>query len=137
MLIGALNTGQPPSPPAALSVARLLNQIAQQINSSAQNQFVSPFASLSYNQKIQVFDFLSQDPSMTQFRRLAGLLIFVPALLAYSEGPVLDMRTKTLTGWPLGWTLSKYSGVADGRNEFKGYFQGRREVKSSCQQCES
>jgi hypothetical protein len=39
---------------------------------------------------------------------------------------VFDKATKTLTGRPVGWTLSKYSGPAEGHKELKGYYQGRR-----------
>ena len=27
---------------------------------------------------------------------------------------------------PLGWTLASYPGVADGRDDFRGYFENRR-----------
>ena len=51
---------------------------------------------------------------------LAGVLPQFVAFLVYSEAGVFDPVTRTLTGTPLGWKLSNYEGVADGRDEFKG-----------------
>jgi hypothetical protein len=36
--------------------------------------------------------------------------------------------TRTLTQQPVGWTISNYSGTADGRDEFRGYLGHRRGV---------
>lgn len=129
-LIASLNLGQPHPPQGPLpseAAAGLLNQVATEIAPSAPGDFVSPFARLSFAQKTAVFLFLEQDPSTVPFRRLAALLIFIPAAAAYSEGGAFDLRARKVIGWPVGWTLSSYSGVADGRDEFKGYFQGRSE----------
>jgi hypothetical protein len=121
-----------PSPPQgplpATTVAGLLNQIARQIDPAAgESPAGSPFARLSFAQKGAVFAVLQNDPSMAQFSALAGLLLIAPAALTYSEYGVFDFRTRSLTGWPVGWSISSYSGVADGRDELKGYFQNRQE----------
>jgi hypothetical protein len=39
-----------------------------------------------------------------------------------------DPATRSLTGIPLGWKLSRYQGVADGRDEFLGYFKPGRDL---------
>ena len=31
----------------------------------------------------------------------------------------------------MGWKTSNYAGIAEGRNELKGYWQGRRKVHTS------
>ena len=129
-LIASFDLGQPHPPQGPLpseSIAGLLNQLAQKINPSAPGSFASPFARLSYAEKTAVFQFLQDDPSMVPYRRLAGLLLFIPAAATYSEGGAFDLKTRQVVGRPVGWTLSGYSGAADGRDEFKGYFQGRRE----------
>lgn len=127
-MIAAMNLGQPHSPQGPLpsqAATGLLNQVAAQINPSSQGKFISPFARLSYGQKVAVFQFLETDPSMMQFRRLAALLLFLPAAAAYSEGGSFDLAARRVVGWPVGWTISSYPGVSDGWDEFKGYFQGR------------
>src|SRR6266540_1415005 len=37
-----------------------------------------------------------------------------------------DPATRKLVGQPVGWTLSSYDGVAEGRDELRGYFEHRR-----------
>jgi hypothetical protein len=52
----------------------------------------------------------------------------LPALVAafsYSEAGAFDPVTRSLAGSPVGWQISSYQGVADGRDELLGYF-GRR-----------
>lgn len=39
-----------------------------------------------------------------------------------------DPRARTLVARPVGWTLTAYDGVADGRNAFVGYFENRRKL---------
>jgi len=46
-----------------------------------------------------------------------------PPSLPTREAGAFDPLTRTLTGPPLGWTLSQYQGVSDGRAEFLGYFR--------------
>ena len=107
-------------------VAGALDQFAGQVNPSAQGLFASPFANLSFTEKGRVFRAIEGNP---QTRPLVGVLALV-AFLTYSEAPVLDPRTRTLRARPLGWTLSGYKGVADGRADFKGYYQDRMHVET-------
>ena len=44
---------------------------------------------------------------------------------------MLDKATRKLTGTPVGWKTSHYAGIAEGRDELKGYWQGRRRVHTS------
>jgi hypothetical protein len=99
--------------------------VAQAVNPSASGNFSAPFANLSFLEKVAVFQALEGDPAS---RPLAGVLPQFVAFLVYSEAGVFDPNSRTLTGKPLGWTLSSYEGVADGRDEFKGYYQNRRKV---------
>jgi hypothetical protein len=69
---------------------------------------------------------LEGDPSFAPLRSLVGVLPALVAFLAYSEAGVFDHATRTLHGRPVGWTLSGYEGVADGRDDFRGYFENRR-----------
>jgi hypothetical protein len=130
-LIAVFDLAQPHPPQGPLpseTIAGLLNQVAQKVNPSAPGSFASPFARLSFAEKTAVFQFLQEDPSMAPYRRLAGLLLFIPAAATYSEGGAFDVKTRRVVGWPVGWAICRYTGAADGRDEFKGYFQGRREA---------
>jgi hypothetical protein len=129
-LIKSFDTAQPSppqAPPPSAAVTGLLNQIAAQVNPAVAGSAGSAFARLSFAEKAAVFALLEKDPSLAQYRVLAGLLLLVPAALAYSEYGVFDFKDRSLTGRPVGWSISKYTGVADGRDDFKGYFQGRSE----------
>jgi hypothetical protein len=55
--------------------------------------------------------------------RWPGVLPPLVAFFAYSKVDAFDPVTRTLTGPPLGWTLSQHQGVSDGRAEFLGYFR--------------
>jgi hypothetical protein len=130
LLIEVLNRTQPSlpgGPPASVFVAGALDQIAQQVNASAQGRFASPFANLPFAQKGMVFQAIEGNP---QTRPLANVLPLV-AFLVYSEAAAFDPRTRTLRGRPPGWALSTYEGVADGRADFKGYYQDRSRVETS------
>ena len=58
---------------------------------------------------------------------IAGWLVHVlpglVGLLSYSEAAV-RRADGTLAARPVGWDISGYAGVADGRNEFLGYWPG-------------
>ena len=60
---------------------------------------------------------------------LIGILPAICAFLVYSEAGVFDPTSRTLTDTPVGWALSNYQGVADGRDEFRGYLRHRRKVR--------
>ena len=110
-------------PTASTLLSTLLNDFAQTINPTASGPFVSHFARLSFAEKGQVFAALEAIPPLSF---LMGTVPSLVAFLAYSEVGVLDPATRTLSGTPVGWTLSGYGGVADGHAEFRGYYQGRR-----------
>jgi hypothetical protein len=67
--------------------------------------------------------------STEPLKPLAGVLPPFVAFFCYSEAAVFDPVTRSLTGDPIAWQLSNYQGVADGRNEFLGYFENRRRVR--------
>lgn len=126
-LIAGLNFAQWFNPTAAQGVATLLNGIAVAVNPTAANgTFSSPFANLLFAEKAVVFAVLERDPQFAALRSLAGSLLGLVAFLSYSEVGVFDPRTRTLVGQPVGWKLSSYDGVAEGRDELRGYFEHRR-----------
>jgi hypothetical protein len=126
-LIAGLNFAQWFNPTAAEGVATLLNGVALVVNpGAAGGTFSAPFANLSFAEKAAVFAVLESDPQFAPLRSLVGSLLGLVAFLSYSEVGVFDPGTRTLVGQPVGWTLSSYDGVAEGRDEFRGYFEHRR-----------
>jgi hypothetical protein len=120
--------------PSSGGVAQLLNGYALQVNpAAAGGAFVSPFARLKFDEKIEVFRRFEQDTEGSELRFVSGILIGAVGFLSYTEGNALDRDTRRLTRTPTGWTLSKYDGVAEGRPEMKGYWRGRRKVRTSRQ----
>jgi hypothetical protein len=101
-------------------VAALLNGYAQAVNPAGGGTFVSPFARLSFQEKAAVFQLLDGNDS---YKVLAGVLPGFVGFFVYSEAGAFDPATRRLTGQPLGWTLSNYQGVSDGRDEFRGYLR--------------
>jgi hypothetical protein len=130
VLIASMDRAVPFRPNFSVELAGILNIVAQEVNPSASGTFSAPFANLSFPEKVKVFELLEGGliPGLQPFAALAGVLPQFVAFLVYSEAGVFDPNTRTLTGTPLGWDLSKYEGVADGRDEFKGYYQDRRKV---------
>jgi hypothetical protein len=130
VLIASMDQAVPFRPNFSVELAGILNFVAQQVNASASEPFSAPFANLSFPEKVKVFAFLEGGvvPELRPFAPLAGVLLQFVAFLVYSEAGVFDPNTRTLTDRPLGWKLSNYEGVADGRDEFKGYYQDRRKV---------
>ena len=122
-LIGALKLSAPFVPDFASTVAGILNDIASQVNQASFGPFPSPFARLSFAEKARALAVMEEiDP----LKPLAGILPAIVAFVTYSEGSVFDPVTRTLTEQPIGWRLARYDGVADGRNDFQGYFHHRR-----------
>lgn len=136
--------------PLSLAVAMLLNLVATQVNPAAVNGvFLSPFARLSYAEKAAAFQLLEGadadlvallDTNFPEPSRAAvsGMLKFVAGALlefatfgGYAEHAVFDPETRELTARPVGWELTGYQpdGPVEGWDEFKGYYQGRREVR--------
>ncbi|HEX8742914.1 MAG TPA: hypothetical protein VF712_07255 [Thermoleophilaceae bacterium] len=120
--------------PASGGVAQLLNGYALQVNpAAAGGAFVSPFARLEFDEKIEVFRRFEQETEGSELRFVSGILIGAVGFLSYTEGTALDRSTRQLTRTPTGWTLSRYDGVAEGRRELKGYWRGRRKVRTAKQ----
>jgi hypothetical protein len=128
-LILGLDSIQEFQPTLAAAVAALLNGVAQTVDPAATSgPFTSAFANLSFGKKAAVFSVLESDPSFAPLRSLVGVLPSLVAFLAYSEVGVFDPVTRTIAGEPVGWTISGYDGVADGRDELRGYFKHRRKA---------
>jgi hypothetical protein len=121
-LIATIDESTPYVPEFSVQIAGILNDIALAINRDAAGPFSSPFARLLMAEKAAVFQFMDGYPAL---KVIAGVLPAFVAFFVYSEAGVFDPATRSLTGEPLGWTLSNYQGVADGRNEFLGYFGGK------------
>lgn len=111
-LIQTLDLFIPSRPPLTTTVAAVLNAQATQVDpNSAHGTYQAPFANLAFRRKAEVFRRLESlySPEAGALRFLAGNLPGLVAFLTYADPKV-------------GWKLSNYSGVADGRREFKGYF---------------
>jgi hypothetical protein len=126
VLIATLDETTPFLPQFSATVAAILNGIALVVNPSPGGTFLSPFACLSFAEKAAVFQIMDGTDSL---KPLAGVLPAFVAFFCYSEAAVFDPVTRSLIGHPIAWDLSSYQGVSDGRNEFLGYFENRREVR--------
>ena len=124
-LVNTLDGLLPFTPQFSGTVAGILNGVAEQVNAAAGGTFPSPFACLRFAEKVAVFQVME---SLDTVKPIAGFLPAVVAFLAYSEAGLFDPATRTLRATPVGWTTSGYAGVADGRDDFKGYVQNRRQV---------
>jgi|SRR5712691_11727580 len=125
VLIETLDLSAPFLPQFSATVAAILNNVAQLVNPAAGGPFLSLFARLSFAEKVTVFQIMDGTDSL---KPLAGVLPALVAYVCYSEAGVFDPTTRSLTGDPIGWAISSYTGVADGRDEFLGYFENRRSV---------
>jgi hypothetical protein len=124
VLIRTLDRFLPGPLPLSATAATILNEVAATVDpASRRGKFASPFANLSVAKKARVFETVEglQTESSGSIRFLVGNLPDLVAFLAYSE-----LRVR-----PVGWRLTHYTGVADGRKEFKGYWQGRKAAESS------
>ncbi|HSO98114.1 MAG TPA: hypothetical protein VLP43_04120 [Solirubrobacteraceae bacterium] len=110
----------------AEAAASILNALARPILPGGDMRgFASAFAALSYSRKDQIVRDLveGRDPTL---RVLGTTLPSLVAFLSYSEAGVLDSRTGRLRATPVGWQITGYTGVADIRDEFQGYYGGHR-----------
>jgi hypothetical protein len=115
VLIRTLDRFLPGPLPLSATAATILNEVATQVDPrSRRGKFGSQFANLSVAKKARVFLTIEglQTESSGSIRFLVGNLPDLVAFIAYSR--------------PLGRRLTKYAGVADGRKELKGYWQGRK-----------
>jgi hypothetical protein len=133
-LIRTLDRFLPGPLPLSATAATILNGYATQIDpTSGQGTFASPFANLSFAEKARVFQTVEalQTESAGSIRFLVGNLPDLVAFLAFSEAGVYDPKRRRIRRRPVGWRLTRYAGVADGRKEFKGYWQGRKAADPS------
>jgi len=121
VLIRTLDRFLPGPLPLSATAATILNEFAAQVTpvNRGYHPFLSAFANLSVARKAQVFQTVEslQAESAGSIRFLVGNLPDLVAFVAY--------------GRPLGRKLTKYAGVADGRKELKGYWQGRKAATRS------
>jgi hypothetical protein len=120
--------------PLSTTAATILNEFAKQVDPASQRgKFASPFANLSFAKKARVFQTVEslQGASGGPIRFLVGNLPDLVAFLAYSEAGVYEAKRKRLRRRPLGWRLTRYAGVVDGRKELKGYWRGRKAADPS------
>lgn len=106
-LIATLDETTPFIPHFSATVAGILNIIAQAVDPAASRGFQSPFANLTFGEKVAVMQIMDDTDSL---KPLAGVLLAFVAFFCYAEA----------------WPLSSYQGVADGRDEFLGYFSNDR-----------
>src|SRR5712691_6579953 len=133
-LVRTLDRFLPGPLPLSATAATILNEFAATVDpASRRGKFASPFANLSFAKKAKVFQTIEslQGDEACSIRFLIGNLPDLVAFLAYSEAGVYDAKRRRLLGRPVGWRLSHYTGVADGRKEFKGYWQGRKAAEPS------
>jgi hypothetical protein len=126
--------GSPAGPgfPSSSAVTGGLNATALTVNPAATGGgFPSAFARLSFPEKIEVFNRFEANTEGTEFRYVSGVLIATVAFVAYSEVGALDPRTRRLTKKPVGWRTSGYDGVSDARHQLRGYWHGRKSVKTA------
>ncbi len=122
-LIATVDESTPFVPSFSAQVAAILNGLAAFVHPNPPGAFASPFANLSFAEKAAVFQIMDATAELTL---LGGLLPPFAAFFTYSDAGTFDPATRSLTGKPVGWMLSNYQGVADGRDELLGYFPGPR-----------
>lgn len=120
-----------PAPFSSLSelIAVTLDQITPAVNPAPEGPFVSAFANLSFPEKAAVFSIMDSgvlDPALVP---LANSLLVYTGLMVYSEAGFFDPSSGQLIADPVGWAISQYEGVSDGRKDYKGYFHGRRTAR--------
>lgn len=123
VLIRTLDAFIASRPPFSTTVAAFLNGLSPQ----RRGPFRSRFANLSFREKRAVLDTLTSS-SEEGIRFLGGNLPGLAAFACYSEARAFDRRRRRLRGRPVGWRLSRYDGIAEGRAELKGYFRGRKQA---------
>ena len=119
-LIRTLDRFLPGPLPLSATAATILNEVAATVDpASRRGKFSSAFANLSFAKKTRVFATVEglQTESSGSIRFLVGNLPDLVAFIAYSR--------------PVGQRLTRYTGVADGHNELKGYWQGRKAADPS------
>ena len=108
----------------------ILNATAVAVDSGAAARaaalgLAAPFAALSFAGKAAVLERLARSGE-DAIVRLAAILPAIAAFVSYSEYGMLEHGAAA----PVGWELSGYEGVADGRDELRGYYRGRRRARA-------
>jgi hypothetical protein len=128
VLIHTLDLSVPFLAEFSATVAAVLNDLAQLVNPSATIPFASAFANLKYAEKVGVLQIMDSTDAL---KSLGGVLPLLVAALCYSDAGAFDPATRSLTGTPVGWIISSYSGVSDGRDEFQGYFENKHSARAN------
>jgi hypothetical protein len=119
--------------PVSSAVALLLDDLAVQVDPlAAHGLFLSPFARLSFADKARALRLLDEDQvignAIGETHYISGVLVALVAFMAFSEAPTYDAAEGKLRRFPVGWQISGYYGPARGHPDFRGYFQGRKQV---------
>jgi hypothetical protein len=141
--------------PLSIVIALMLNFLATSVQPTSLLGTIptSPFASLSFDKKAEAFaalegadadllavlDSNAPEPlkaSLSGFLKfVGGALLEFATFLSYVEWQKLDTTTGKLSGRPVGWDLANYmpgeTTSADGWDEFKGYFGGRKKKRTA------
>ena len=129
--------------PASGAVALLLNETALLVNpGSAVGEFVAPFSNLKFDEKIEAMRLLDEQTDLIssvelgeigagELRFVSGILVGAAAFFSMVEGNAAGPEPGTLVSEPIAWQITKYDGIAEGRKELKGYYQGRRGVRTA------
>jgi hypothetical protein len=140
--------------PVSLGVALIFNFEATALRPLSilpgLNGVLSPFSRLSLDDKVKCLQLVETldapllaliDEHLPEpftasasglLKYVGGVIVPVFGFAAYSEYAVFDRKTRILKSRPVGWTISNYQpdGAVEGWDDFKGYFEGRREVTS-------
>ena len=128
-LIRTLDHFLPSDPPLATTAATILNEVAANVAPSARRgKFASAFANLSSRAEGEGL------PDSGRVPGRGGRLDPLPGRQPPRSGGVRQLlrgrQLRSATGRPafrpFGWRLARYAGIAEGRPELKGYYQGRR-----------
>lgn len=128
VLIRTLDATAPFVPQFSATVVAVLEGLAAAVHPAPPGTFASVFARLSFAEKAFVFQIMDGTASLAS---LGGVLPAFVAYLCYSDAGAFDPATRQLTGQPVGWTISNYSGTADGRDELRGYLGQRRSARGA------
>ena len=119
VFIATVDESTPFVPSFSAQVAAILNGLAQIVNAAPSGPFLSPFARLSFVEKIGAFQIMdATDP----LKLLGGLLPLFTAFFCYSEAGSLDPAIHSLPGKPLGLQLGRYGAGTDCRDELLACF---------------
>lgn len=123
--LDVLNLAPPPFPGFGALTAFILNNVAQAVNPAAAGPFDSHFANLAFGEKAAVFAVMESGQAGAELIPVGGVLPWLTGFIAYSEAGLLAPDFCTLSGVPVGWANTGYTGSADGHDDFQGYFEGR------------